>query len=215
MDIRNVQRTGKMHYVYLPTSWCKKHRITSDTKISVVENNDGSLSISPSARKDKQNIIELTVPAQYKDVLINIIMACYVNQTNSFNIRMEKGIDVAAVLSQKNIVSNLEFVELDGDHITYEESMNLREPDVLLKTMVKKINNLLFVMTKSFEPALANKYEEEIDRSKILIQKSVISALAQNVQTTIKPIEMHYTLQLAIELERIVDYIILLDNSDK
>ena len=70
-------------------------------------------------------------------------------------------------------------------------------------------------MTKSFEPALANKYEEEIDRSKILIQKSVISALAQNMQTTIRPIEMHYTLQIAIELERIVDYIILLNNSDK
>ncbi len=215
MEIRNVQRTGKMHYVYLSTGWCKKNKITSDTKVRVIENNDGSLLISPDLREQEQKVIDLSVPADLKDVLVNIIMACYVNPTSSFRIRMEKKIDVASIFKQKTIISQLEFVELDGEHITYEESMDLKDPDSLLKTMLKKIKNLLLIMIQHHDAELINKYEEEIDRSKTLIQKSVISALVLNKSTTIKPIDMHYTLQIATELERVVDYIILVDPKEK
>lgn len=215
MEVRNVQRTGKMHYVYLPTSWCRKYNISSDTKISITENSDGTILISPELRERKKKTIELTLPTELKDTLINLIMACYVNPTASFRIKMEKKVDIASLFNQKNIMSGLEFVELDGETVTYEAGISIREPDILLKTMLKKIKNLLFVMLENFNQELINKYEEEIDRSKLLIQKSVISSLGINEPTTLKPIDMYYTLQLAIELERLVDYIIQLDKSDK
>ena len=74
MEFRNVQRTGKMHYIYLPTTWCKKHRISSDTKVIVTETNDGLL-ISPESLTPKGKAIDLTLPAKHKDTLINVIMA--------------------------------------------------------------------------------------------------------------------------------------------
>ncbi|MBR9699547.1 hypothetical protein GOV09_03780 [Candidatus Woesearchaeota archaeon] len=215
MEIRNIQRTGKMHYVYLPTSWCKKFKINSDTKIAVRENADGSLLITPELKEKGLANIDLTVPSKYKDALINIIMACYVNPTHSFNIKLDKKIDMTSILEQKHIISALEFVELDGEHVTYESSMTIHEPDSLLKTMVKKIKNLFYVFIEKYDAGLIQKYEEEIDRSKILIQKSVISALVLNQPTTLKSIDMYYTVQLATELERIVDYSILLDPKDK
>jgi len=214
MEIRNVQRTGKMHYVYLPTQWCRKFNISSDTKITVAEHGDGSLSIIPEIKKKKANRIDLTLPSRYKDILVNLIMACYVNPTSSFRISMEKKVDMATLLDQKNLISSLEFVEFDGEQVTYESSMSINEPDSLLKTMVKKIKNLLFVMTESHNPALIQKYEEEIDRSKMLIQKAVISALVINESVKLKPIDMHYTAQIATELERVVDNVIQLEKSD-
>ncbi|MDO8480799.1 MAG: hypothetical protein Q7S65_03180 [Nanoarchaeota archaeon] len=215
MEIRNIQKTGKMHYVYLPTEWCRKHKITSDTKVGLTQMNDGTILISPQLQGRKHNSVELALPAKYTDTLMNAIMACYVNPTQSFRIHLGKKANIKELLSKKTLISGLEFVEIDGEHVTYEASMQIAEPDALLKTMVKKIKNLLYVMTDQHDAGIIQNYEEEIDRSKVLIQKSVISALVDNESMRLKAIELHYTMQLAIELERMVDHLIQITDVNK
>ena len=51
MEIRKVQRTGDMHYVYMPTNWCKKHQITSKSQVNLKESPSGALIISPTETK--------------------------------------------------------------------------------------------------------------------------------------------------------------------
>ena len=215
MDIRRVQRSGNMYYVYLPTSWCRKLKIAPNANLCISENSDHSLSISTTARETKPKVVNLTLPSEYDDILINLIIACYVNPLHSFRIETEKTADLNHLLSQKSVISGLEFVELDGETITYEASMTINKPDSLLKTMFKKTRNLLTIMIHNYDKVLINKFEDEIDKSKILIQKSVIGALLLNTPMNLKYIEMYYIAQIAVDLERLVDYMIRLDKREK
>ena len=118
-------------------------------------------------------------------------------------------------MDQKKTISGFEFVELDGNHITYESSMSINEPNSLLKTLVKKIRNLLAVMINNYNEELIIKFEEEIDRSKMLIDKSVTEMLTLNQPSTFKPIDLHYMALIAQHLERAVDFLILLGAKER
>lgn len=214
MDIRNIQKTGNMHYIYLPTSWCRKYNISSDTKVSLEVNNDGSISIFPVVKEVEKKTLNITLPEVTPNVLIKLIMACYINPTKSFNIRLEKETDLLKILDKKGSVSALEFVELDENSITHESSISIKDPDSLLKTMVKKIKNLVSVMIEHYDKKLINKYEEEIDRSKLLITKSVTSSLVLNEPTKLKTVDLYYIALLSQDLERMVDSLIFVEKKE-
>ncbi|MEA2037472.1 MAG: hypothetical protein U9O94_08230, partial [Nanoarchaeota archaeon] len=211
IDIRNIQKTGNMHYVYLPTSWCKKNNINSDTKVSVKVNNDSSLSLFPEIRDVEEKEINITLPKVTSEILIKLIMACYINPTKSFNIKLEKEADIAKILAKKGTISALEFVELDGSNITHESSIFVKDPYSLLKTMVKKAKNMLGVMIQNYDKDLINKYEEEIDRSKLLITKAVTGSLVLNEPTLLKTSDLHYIGLISMDLERMVDSLIFVE----
>jgi len=214
MDIRSIQKTGNMHYVYLPTRWCKKYKVNSDTKVSLTINNDSSISISPQIKEAEGKSIDLSLPEATPKVLIKLIMACYINPTKSFNIRLEKETDLSKILDKKGSISALEFVELDGNTISHESSIYIKDPHSLLKTMVKKIKNLVNVMIENYDKELINKYEEEIDRSKLLITKSVTGSLVLNEPTELKTVDLHYIALLTQDLERMVDSLIFVDQNE-
>lgn len=203
-----------MHYVYLPTSWCKKYKVDSETKVSLTVNNDCSISISPYIKEPEKKSISLSLPEATPNVLIKLIMACYINPTRSFNIRLEKETDLSKILDKKSSISALEFVELDGNSISHESSIYIKDPHSLLKTMVKKIKNLINVMIGNYDAELINKYEEEIDRSKLLITKSVTSSLVLNEPTELKTVELHYIALLTQDLERMVDSLIFVEKKE-
>ncbi|MDA1196340.1 MAG: hypothetical protein O2779_00040 [Nanoarchaeota archaeon] len=214
MNIRNVQKTGNMHYVYLPTSWCKQYNISSSSKVSVTANNDGSLTVSPDTREAEQHHLTLDVPEASSSMLIKLIMACYVNPTQSFTLKLAKQTNLAALLDKRRSISALEFVELEGDTITHESSISIKDPKTILKMMVKKIHSLSHVMLENYDRNLINRYEEEIDKSKLLITKSVVSSLADNAVMVIKPLDLHYIALLASHLERMVDSLIMVDSKE-
>ena len=214
MDIRNIQKTGKMHYIYLPTAWCKRYGINSDSKVSLEISNDGTITVSPQLKEKKLKQINLTIADTDQELITKLIMACYINPTKSFKIELKKETDVAKLLDQKKAISSFEFVELDGNRITYESSVTIDDTSSLLKTMVKKTKNLISIMLTNYNEELINRYEEEIDRSKILINKSVTSALALNMPSNMKAIELYYAAQISQHLERMVDSIILVDKKE-
>ena len=214
MDIRHVQRTGNMYYVYMPTSWCKRYGITEEATVSVIVNDDSSLTISPGMQERKRKEIKLTLNEDNQDIIIKLIIACYINPVTSFNIKFENKVDFGKLLGQKKVVSALEFVELDGTTLTYESSISVNDPTTLLRTMAKKLYNLINVMTTNYNSELIEKYEEEIDRSKLLIDKAVTEALTFHELVKQKTIDLHYTALISHEIERLADSVILLEKED-
>ena len=118
IDTRNVQKTGNMHYVYLPTLWCKKYNIDSDSKVSTKINSDGTLMISPQIEEKELAEINLATGETTPEIITKLVIACYVNPTKSFNIKLGKGTDVTKLMDKGNVVSVLEFVEFDENIVS-------------------------------------------------------------------------------------------------
>lgn len=214
MEIRNVQRTGDMHYLYLPTSWCREHKIGPKFKVSIEHNTDGSLTISPQIIEKKPKHIKFNITEDEPEIIHKLVVASYINPVASFEINMDKEMDFTKLLNQKRLIS-LESVEIDKKQITSEGIVTVSDPGSLLKTMVKKIKNMIIVMSKNYDKGLIERYEDEIDRSKMLIDKSVIGSLTMGKTTKLKNIDLYYISLISKELERLVDRLICLDESSK
>lgn len=216
MDIRKVQRTKDMNYLYLPTSWCKEYAIAAGSTVSLTRGGGGSLIVTPRILKKKPKHVELNISGDNVEVINKIVMACYINPTDSFKINLEKALDYRKLLDQKRLVSvDLVEVENEGKTITCESSITIAEPDMLLRTMISKIKNMLVVMAQDLNKELVQKYEEEIDRNRIMIDKSVISAMTYKSESKLKTVDLFYIALIAKDLERMADHIILLDEKEK
>jgi len=175
---------------------------------------DGSLTINPGTKEKKRTTIKLSLNEDNQDIIIKLIIACYINPATTFNIKFENKVDFGRLLDQKKVVSALEFVELDGTTLTYESSISVNDPGTLLRTMAKKLSNMINVMVTEFNPDLILKYEEEIDRSKLMIDKSVTEALTFHEPLKQKIIDLHYIALISHDIERLADSMILLEKDD-
>ena len=213
MDVRHVQKSGNMYYLYLPTRWCKDNSVTEKSQVSIDINNDRTMTVyaRPPDRKPVHLVLKLDMSEQ--STINKLIVACYINPMESFKIALKDEINMRKLLSQKKLVS-VELVEFDGKNISCESSITLNDPDLLLKTMVTKIKNMLTIMIKNYHKELLERYEEEIDRSRLLIEKAVINSFVTNRPSSRKMIELYYLSQISNGLERMVDHLILLGVSD-
>ena len=214
MEIRNVQKTGDMHYLYLPTSWCREHKIGSKSKVSIEQTSDGKLVVSPGITENKPKHLRFDISEDEEEIIHKLVVASYINPVASFEINMEKEMDLTKLLNQKRLIS-LESVEIDKKQITSSGTVTVSDPDSLLKTMVKKIKNMVIIMQKSYDKELIGRYEDEIDRSKMLIDKSVIESLTIGKTSKLKTIDLYYISLIAKELERMVDRLITLEAPSK
>jgi len=203
-----------MHYVYLPTIWCRKYNIKSGSKVTVINNNDGSIRLSPHLTEKKLNHLNIDLAEDDQSIINKMMVAAYINPTSSFKINLTKHVDIQKLLDQKKLIS-LEMVEFDGKHISCESTIAVENPISLLKTMVRKAKNMVSVMKKTDDIQLLEIYEDEIDRSKFLIEKSVISRLTFNETTNIKTVYLHYTALISKDLEKAVDQIPNVGKNDK
>jgi phosphate uptake regulator len=213
MDIRNVQKTGNMFYVYMPTTWCKQFNIKAGSKVTTFQNNDGSLSISANLKEREMQKLELQLSKENQENINKLIVACYVNPLKSFSINLDKDFDISKLLLQKKLLS-VELIEFDKKHISCESSFSVDDPLSLLRTMIRKIKNLIYIMTKSPNKELVDRYEEEIDRSNMHINKSVISMITHNKPAKYNIIELHYMNIIARDLERLVDHLKEISSSE-
>ncbi|MBD3314127.1 hypothetical protein GF345_06810 [Candidatus Woesearchaeota archaeon] len=216
MDVRKVQKTGDMNYLYLPTSWCKEYGIASGSTVSLTRGVGGSLIVTPRLLKKNPKHVELNIIGDNMEVINKIVMACYINPADSFKINLEKPLNYRELLDQKRLV-NVELIEVEnkGKTITCESSVSVGEPDMLLRTMVNKIKNMLVVMTQNPNQDLVQKYEEEIDRNRIMVDKSVISSMMYKTETKLKTVDLFYTALIAKDIERLADHIILIEEKEK
>ncbi len=213
MEIRKVQRSGNTFYLYLPAAWCKTNRIANDTQLVLDMSSEGSLVVSanPQSAADKQLILNFSENSSKLDRrLINMfIVASYLNPVRSFKIKLNKPISSLDILDQKRLMSSIELVEFGEDSISCESTISVDDPDVILKTMIRKMINMIRVMQTNEAKELVERYEEEIDRSNTLIQKSAISSLMFKRSSKLRHIELFYTAMLSKNLEGIADHLIL------
>ena len=87
MEIRNVQKTGDMHYLYLPTSWCREHKISSKSKVSIEQSSEGSIIISPQITQRKPKHLKINISEDDEEIINKIVVACYINPVGSFESR--------------------------------------------------------------------------------------------------------------------------------
>ncbi len=207
MEVRNIQKTGDMHYLYLPTSWCREHKIGSKSKVSIEQNSEGTLMISPQITEKKPKNLKFNISEDDQEIIHKLVVACYINPVASFEINFEKEMDYTKLLNQKRLIS-LESVEIDKKQITCQGAVSVSDPESLLKTMARKIKNMILVMQSSYDKELIGRYEDEIDRSKMLIDKSIISSLAYERTTKLKTIDLYYISLISKDLERMVDHLI-------
>jgi phosphate uptake regulator len=207
MEIRNVQRTGDMHYIYLPTSWCREHRISSKSKVSMEQSSEGALVVSPQITERKPKHLKFNIAEDDEEIIHKLVMAAYINPISSFEINFEKEMDYTKLLNQKRLIT-LESVEIDKKQITCHSTISISDPESLLKTMAKKIKNMITVMQKDYDKELIGRYEDEIDRSKMLIDKSIIGSLTFEKNTQAKAIDLYYISLVSKDLERMVDHLI-------
>jgi len=213
MQTRNIQKTGNMLYFYLPTSWCRDRKLGAHSKVSISYGGDGSLVISPELTEKKPKHLKFSISEDDQDIIHKLVVASYINPASSFEITLQKEMDFTKLLNQKRLIS-LESIEIDQKRITCEGPLSVVHPESLLKTMVKKIKNMMIVMEKNYDKELIERYEDEIDRSKMLIEKSVISALMFEGMSKIRTIELYYISLISKELERLVDGLINLQRKD-
>ena len=214
MEIRNIQKTGDMHYLYLPTAWCREHGITSKSKVSITHNSDGTLSISPETTEKKPKHLKFTISEDNPEIIHKLVVSCYIHPVSSFEISMDKEVDFTRLINQKRLIS-LESVEIDKRQITSEGAVTVSDPSLLLRTMARKIKNLIIIIGKNYDKNLIEKYEDEIDRGKMLIDKAVIGSLTVGKTTKLSSIELYYISTLSRELERVVDTLICFDSKDQ
>lgn len=213
MDIRNVQKTGNMFYVYLPTAWCRKFSINSNSELRVSMQSDGAITFNPVLTEPKPKHIDIFVDEKDINILNKIIVACYINPASSFKIHLKENLDQAKLLHQKKLVS-IELIEMDGKTITCESSVSVSDPEHLLRTILSKVKNMLLVTTRSYNKELVERYEEEIDRNRLLIEKAIINSLTFRSQSKTKVIYLYYISQVTRELERMADRIVLIRNKE-
>ena len=214
MDIRNVQKTGNMYYLYLPTAWCKEQNIKSGSKVSVDRRGSGKLLLSPGIIKKEAQHLEIDALVDDVDIINKLVVSCFINPTDSFKINLTKNMDYTQLLKQKRIVS-VDMVELEGKTIKCESPVSVSNPDLVLKTMISKLTNMLMVMTSEYNNELIQRYEEEIDKSRLLIDKATISALTYTGPSKLKMIHLHYISLISKEIEHIADHLITLDEKNK
>ena len=202
-----------MHYLYLPTSWCREHKIGSKSKVSIGQNSDGTLLVSPQITEKKPKNLKLSIAEDDQEIIHKLAVACYINPVGSFEINFEKEMDFTKLLNQKRLIS-LESVEIDKRQITCHGSISISDPESLLKTMARKIKNMIIVMLNSYDKDMIERYEDEIDRSKMLIDKSIISSLAYERTTKLKTIDLYYISLISKDLERMVDHLIQVSNKE-
>ena len=171
-------------------------------------------SMPPSLKEKESKKLKLNISEQDQDIIHKLVVACYINPISSFEINFDREMDYTKLLKQKRLI-NLESVELDKKQITCESTISISDPDSLLKTMVKKIKNMITVMQTSYDSEIINRYEDEIDRSKLLIDKSIIGSLAFQKSTSLKTIDLYYISLISKELERMVDHLILIKQGEK
>ena len=214
MKVRNVQKTGNMFYVYLPSKWSRDKNISLGSRVEMSLDSSGNLILSAIQKKESGKDIKLDLKEDDMYILSKLIMSCFLNPVKSFEIYFIKTLNQKELLHQKKLMSTT-FIEVDKHKIYSEPILSISNTLPLFIIMLKKIKNLTRIMIDSHDPELIDRYEEEIDRSNVMINKAVIASFMHKRESKQKLIELHYISLLSNYLERMTDHLVKIEKIDK
>lgn len=215
MDSRKIQRSGTTYYLYLPASWCREHKITTDSTVYLEKSSKGDLLVKPKKSESSLSCLKIELPDNNPEVINKMIIASYINPVKEFEIKIKENINPDQILKHKQLLGGLELVDFEENAINCQTSLALSDPDMLLKSMIKKILSIIKLIQNDSSHELINRYEEEVDKTNLLIQKSIITSLMYRRESRLRHIDLFYIGNLSRVLERLSDILITLTNSQK
>jgi phosphate uptake regulator len=90
----------------------------------------------------------------------------------------------------------------------------LSDPDTLLLSMIKKVISIINLMKKDTTHELITKYEEEVDKTNLLIHKSIITSLMYRRESKLRHIDLFYIGMLSRSIEQLADILITITNEE-
>ncbi|MFH2021501.1 MAG: hypothetical protein ABIJ34_08880 [archaeon] len=210
MESRKIQRSGTTFYLYLPASWCREHKISTDSTVYLNRTTNGDLCVTP--RKDEANLSSLKIELtdNSPEVINKMLIASYINPVKEFTLELKQTINADQVLEHKKILGGLELIDFEETKISCQTSLALSDPDILLQGMIKKILSISKLMKKEKDHELIKRYEEEIDRTNLLINKSIITGLMYKRESKLRHIDLFYIGSISRLLEQLADILITL-----
>ncbi|MBD3204382.1 hypothetical protein GF327_08885 [Candidatus Woesearchaeota archaeon] len=215
MDKRKIQRSGTTYYVYLPSAWCRENNITKDSVISIKKSSKGELVLFPEEIEKSDTKLKIDLSEKSIDVINKIIIASYINPLKSFEIKLDKPLSSEQVLEHKKLLGGLELVDFEDKKISCQTTVSLTSPDLILLNMIKKIINIISLIRKGDVYELIERYEEEIDKSNLLIHKVIISSFMFRKHQELRNIDLFYIGLISKTLEQLADDLIEFDKVDK
>lgn len=149
------------------------------------------------------------------EVINKMIIASYINPVKEFQIDLKKSITPDQILEHKKILGGLELVDFEESSIHCQTSLALSDPNILLTSMIRKILSIATLIKKDTTHELIQRYEEEIDKSNLLIHKSIISTFMYRRESKLRHIDLYYIGMLSRALEQITDILIIIRKDPK
>ncbi len=215
MKSRKIQRSGTTYYLYLPASWCREHEISTDSIVHLEHSSKGNLIIKPKKSEASLTSLKINLSDNNPEVINKTIIASYINPVKEFHISLEEPIKPDQVLQHKKLLGGLELVDFEESLISCQTSLALSDPDILLKAMIRKILNIVKLMKKDRKHELIDKYEEEIDKSNLLIHKSITTSMMYRRESNLRHIDSFYIGMMSRSLEQLTDVLITIKDNKK
>lgn len=215
MESRKIQKSGTTYYLYLPASWCREHKITTESVVYLDKSSKGDLMVQPKKTESNLSSLKFELAENSLEVINKMIIASYINPVREFQIKLKRPLTPDQILKHKKLLGGLELVDFDESSISCHTSLALSDPDILLNTMIKKVLSITSLMKKDPMHELIQRYEEEVDKSNVLILKSIVSSLMYRRESKLKHIEFFYIGLISRNLEQINDILITLGDDPK
>jgi phosphate uptake regulator len=215
MESRKIQRSGTTNYLYLPAAWCREHKITTDSIVYLEKSSKGDLVVQPKKTESSLSSLKLDLSDNSPEVINKMIIASYINPVKEFRINLKENLTSDQILKHKQLLGGMEIVDFDESSITCQTSLALNDADLLLAGMIKKILSITKLMKKDANHELIVRYEEEIDKSNLLIHKSIITTLMYRRESKLRHIDLFYIGMISRSLEQLTDTLITLSQDTK
>lgn len=208
MESRKIQKSGTTYYVYLPASWCREHKITTNSVVYLEKSSKGDLVIEPKKTESNLTSLKIELEETTPEVINKMIIASYINPVKEFKIILKNSLSPDQILEHKTLLGGLELVDFDEKSITCQTALALSDPDILLMGMIKKVFNIINLMKKDISHELISRYEQEVDKTNLLIQKSIITSLMYRKESKLRHVDLYYIGMISRSIERIADILI-------
>ncbi len=215
METRKIQRSGTTYYLYLPASWCREHKITTDSTVYLEKSSKGELVVQPKKTESSLSALKLELKENTPEVINKFIIASYINPVKEFHISLKENISPDQILKHKRLLGGLELVDFDESSINCHTSLALSDPDTLMNMMIRKVLSITKLMKKDSKHELIDRYEEEIDKSNLLIHKSIIANLMYRRESKLRHIDLFYIGMISRVLEQITDILITIGEDNE
>ena len=214
MESRKIQKSGTTFYVYLPALWCREQNITTNSVVFLKQNPRGDLIIEKTKQEDDQLSLSFELKDTNHEVINKFIVASYINPVKKFEIKFNEKLNPKQILEHKKILSGLELLDFEEDKVYCQTTLSLGDPDILLFTMIRKINSMASFIKKGTTFELIERYEMEIDKCNLLVNKSIISSLMHKKDSKLRHVELFYIGHISKMLEQIADTLINIKKSN-